>query len=69
MLHFLSLQVTTLDLSEGLDDLLIKHAEFVVHQVLIKQIKNIMSPIFSRSTATRRLARMVTNNDWSKPRP
>ena len=33
MLNYLSLQVTTLDLSEGLDDLLIKHAEFVVHQV------------------------------------
>ena len=39
MMNYLSLQVTTLDLSEGLDDLLIKHAEFVVHQVLFKLIK------------------------------
>ena len=38
-MNYLSLQVTTLDLSEGLDDLLIKHAEFVVHQVLFRQIK------------------------------
>ena len=33
MLNYLSLQVTTLDLSEGLDDLLIKYADFVVEQV------------------------------------
>ena len=32
-MNYLSLQVTRLDVSEGLDDLLIKHAEFVVHQV------------------------------------